>query len=412
MDDIFIIDLLTCGGEVVGALGLDIREGEPRPIRARATILATGGHMGCYRVTTIPQASGDGCAMAFRVGASIMDMEFADFYTYTAIWPPITVGEIWPSVFKYEMNGVLLNGLGEDFMKRYTGQQRVPPLAILREVKAGRGSPHGGAYLSIRHVPRDLVEKVLRHMGNPKWMKRLEAMGFDLFKQDVEVAPAGIVSFGGCKIDLDGRTDLPRLYAAGEVAAGREGAYTNAGNSLPLCMALGAFAGRAAGREARSGEGPEIDWDDVERLWATALAPLVRARGERPLAVKRAIQDILGQYTGLIGRTAESLQKGLEAITLVKEQGLPEMALSVKCRRFNAEWLEALEVRNSTAITELTLRGALARTESRGLHFREDFPQQDPNWLKHIIFKLSNGGVKHSTEAVTFDYCTPPEQVR
>ncbi|MBF8254385.1 MAG: FAD-binding protein, partial [Deltaproteobacteria bacterium] len=256
IEDLFVSDLIATPDGVAGAVSLDLRKGTFLIIEAKETILATGGHMGAYHTTTIPQASGDGAAAAFRAGVALTDMEFADFYAYTAIWPPVTVGEIWPSVFRYELNAKLLNGLGEDLKEKYRGPERVPPLAIEREVKAGRGSPHGGAFLSIRHNAPEEIERVFARMGHPKWLKRLNAMGFDVTKQDIEVAPAGIVSFGGCKVDENCATDMPGLYAAGEVAASREGAYTNAGNSLPLALAMGAIAGREVGARVKKNGGP------------------------------------------------------------------------------------------------------------------------------------------------------------
>lgn len=409
IEDLFIFDLISTRDGVAGAVALDLRRGSFLVIQAKETILATGGHMGSYRTTTIPQASGDGTAAAFRAGITLTDMEFADFYAYTAIWPPVTVGEIWPSVFRYELNGKLLNSLGEDLKEKYRGPERVPPLAIEREIKAGRGSPHGGAYLSIRHNSPEEIERVLGRMGHPKWLKRLKAMGFDVTKQDIEVAPAGIVSFGGCKVDENCASDMPGLYAAGEAGASPEGAYTNAGNSLPLCMAMGAIAGREAGTRAKKNN-QHIPLDGkVQELCRQALEPLLREKGIRPIQLRRKIQEILAEYGSLIGRTEERLTEGLEKIRKIKKSQLGEMCVAVKGGTFNLEWRDALEVRNIADVTELILIGAKERKESRGLHHRQDFPREDKRWLKHVVLKKDGEEIRITTEAVTFPYLSPPE---
>ena len=409
MEDLFVFDLISTRDGVAGAVALDLRKGSFLVIQAKETILATGGHMGSYRTTTIPQASGDGTGAAFRAGIALTDMEFADFYAYTAIWPPVTVGEIWPSVFRYELNGKLLNGLGEDLREKYHGPERVPPLAIEREIKAGRGSPHGGAYLSIRHNSPEEIERVLARMGHPKWLKRLKAMGFDVTKQDVEVAPAGIVSFGGCKVDENCATATPGLFAAGEAAASREGAYTNAGNSLPLSMAMGAIAGREAASRAKMQNHPVSVNAEVEEICRQAQEPMVREKGIRPIQLRRKIQGILAEYGSLIGRTEDRLAQGLEKIRDIRKSALGEMCVAAKDRTFNMEWRDALEVRNIADVTELILTSARERRESRGLHYREDFPREDKTWLKHIVLRKDGEEIKITTEPVTFPYLSPPE---
>ncbi len=409
VEDLFVFDLIATRDGIAGAVALDLRKGSFLVIQAKETILATGGHMGAYRMTTIPQASGDGTAAAFRAGITLTDLEFADFYAYTAIWPPVTVGEIWPSIFRYELSAKLLNGLGEDLREKYRGPERVPPLAIEREIKAGRGSPHGGAYLSIRHNPPEAIEKLLTRMGHPKWLKRLRAIGFDVTKQDIEVAPAGIVSFGGCKVDENCATATPGLFAAGEAGASREGAYTNAGNTLPLCMAMGAISGREAASRAKMQNHPISADGQVEELCRQAMEPMLRKKGIRPIQVRRKIQEVLAGYGSLIGRTEERLTEGLQKIRDIKKSELGEMCATVKDRTFNREWSEALEVRNIADVTELILTAARERKESRGLHYREDFPKEDKSWLKHIILKKDGEEIRITTEPVTFPYLSPPE---
>lgn len=407
MEDILAIDLLKSDGSVVGAVGLDIQEGGLRTFNAGLTVLATGGHMGCYKITTSPCATGDGSAMAYRAGVEIADMEFADFYSYTAIWPPITVGEIWPTTFRYDLHAILYNAAGEDFMQRYTGPRKIPPLAIQREVQEGRGSPRGGVYLSVKHLPSNLVKDFLAPIGRTKWLDRLEAIGFDICSDAIEVAPAGLCSFGGCNINLKCETNLPGLFAAGEVAARREGAYTNAGNSMPLCMALGHIAGRETGKKLSDIKPLDIDKEQLARIQKTIFSPMEREEGIRPVAIRQEVQRILGEYAALVGRSQERLEKGLIEIERVKNEDLPRMAVSAKNMRYNLEWVEAITVRNMIDITELVLKAALTRAESRGLHFREDYPEENPEWLKRIIMVKKNSKTEIKTEPVTFPHLKP-----
>jgi succinate dehydrogenase/fumarate reductase flavoprotein subunit len=246
-------------------------------------------------------------------------------------------------------------------------------------------------------------------MGHPKWLKRLKAMGFDITRQDIEVAPAGIVSFGGCKVDENCATDKPGLYAAGEVGASREGAYTNAGNSLPLSLAMGAIAGREAGARVKRGKQFRSNGYEAEELCARAHEPMVRENGIRPIQVRRNLQEILASSASLIGRTEERLTDALEKVRTIKRSDIEEMCVGVKDKEFNLEWRDALEVRNIAEVTELILLAARERKESRGLHYREDFPKEDKGWLKHVILKKDGEEIKITTEPVTFPYLSPPE---
>lgn len=410
LEDFQVIDLLTNKGSVVGAVGFDLREGDIKVINAKLTIMATGGHMGVYKVTTSPCATGDGSAMGYRAGVRMADMEFADFYSYTAIWPPITTGEIWPTAFRYELNAILYNKVGEDFMRRYTGPRRVPPLAIQREVKEGRGSPHGGAYLSLRHLPTNLIRDFLTPMGPVKWLDKLKSIGFDITNDAVEVAPAGLCSFGGCDINVNCETSIPGLYAAGEVASRREGAYTNAGNSIPLCLALGYVAGVEAGKKFADTQLLPVEEQQVADVRTNIFGVMEREKGLSPIQVKQEVQNVLGEYGSLVGRTDERLKKGLSEIERVRKESLPRVSVSAKDRRYNLEWADALTARNMTDVVELILRAALTRTESRGLHFREDYPEEHPEWLKRIMLQKKDSKIEVSTEPVTFPYFKPEEK--
>jgi succinate dehydrogenase/fumarate reductase flavoprotein subunit len=261
-------------------------------------------------------------AAAFRFGVALTDMEFTDFYAYTAIWPPITVAEIWPLAFRHELNGKLLNGVAEDLKEKYRGPEKVPPLAIEKEVKVGQGLPQGTAHLSMRHNSVDEIERVLARMDHPKWLKRRNAIGFDVSKQDVEVAPADIVSFAGCRVNENFATDIPGLRAAGEVGASRERAYTSVGNSLPLSMAIGATAGREAGARVKRDKQRAVN-SKANDLCCLVLEPMLRKKWIRPSQLRRKFQEILAEFAFLIGRTEQCLTEALEKVGQIKKQSRP-----------------------------------------------------------------------------------------
>lgn len=410
MDDIFAVDILSSQGSVVGALGLDIREGIPKVFRAKSVILATGGHMGCYPVTLTPEATGDGCAMAYRAGAEIADMEFNNFYAYATIWPRVSSSlEDWPALFAYELGARMYNRDGDEFRKRYNGALKNPPLAIASELRAGRGSPRGGVYLSVRHLPTNLVTDYLASLGHPKWLDKVRQIGFDLYNEAIEIAPAGITSLGGCRINERCETGLDGLYAAGETAAGKEGAYTMAGNVISLCAGTGSIAGSQAATRAANISLPELDSTQVNIILERIFGLPRKEKGYRPFQVRKKAQDILNKYAGPIGRTDKGLQEGLREIKRLKEEVLPNMYVTSASLRFNLEWVKGLEAINMADIAQLILTAALERTESRGLHYREDYPQENPEWLKRIVMRQAEGKVIINVEPVTFTHSEPQE---
>jgi len=408
MDDICAVELLSNQGSIVGVVGLDIREGAPKVFRAKSTILTTGGHIGCYSATLAPTATGDGCAIAYRAGAEIADMEFADFYTYVAVWPPAFRGDDWPAELVYNLGAMMYNRVGDEFRKRYSGALRNPPLAAASELKAGRGSPHDGVYLSLRHLPANLVKDFLTSVGHQKWLDKVNQAGFDLCNEAIEIAPSGITSFGGCKVNEKCETSLDGLYAAGEVAAGKEGAYTMAGNSIPLCGAMGYIAGDQAATRAKNSNLPELDTNQVNAISERMTEPLKKEKGYKPFEAKKRVQGILDKYAGLVGRTDKGLREGLSEIEKFREEVLTNIHIASASRRFNLGWMQALETINVTDVAELILRSALERTESRGLHFREDYPEENPEWLKRVIIRQTNGKAIITLEPVTFTHVEPP----
>ena len=304
IEDVFIFDLLKNGDEVVGGIGLDLVKGSPVVIRAKATILATGGYMGCYGFTTANStATGDGHAAAYRAGTLMTGMEFIQFIPTAAIWPQIVRGDLFTYSMLNMVYGMFFNKMGERFMERYYPVEKdwatreAASRAIAREVREGRGSPHGGSYLSFKHIPRNVMNKFLEENKESSFLKNLEKIGFDITQDALEVGPGAHYVQGGAWVDEKCRTNLGRLYAIGEVGSGgKDGADRLAGNSLPFCMAMGLVSGREAAESARSAGFAEVDEMQVDLLIKKIGSYIDRTEGVRPQEIKTRIMEITGEH--------------------------------------------------------------------------------------------------------------------
>jgi len=414
IDDLFIFDLLKNGNEVVGAIGMDLTTGDPVVINSKITMLATGGFMGCYDFTTASHAlTGDGHGAAFRAGATMTGMEFIQFMPNTAIWPEIVSGDVYPYNLLNSMYAVFFNRMGDRFMERYYPVEKdwatreAAARAITKEVREGRGSPHGGAYLSMRHLPRNLINEFLERSRDSEFLKSLKRIGFDIRDDAIEVGPGAHYVQGGCWIDEKCKTNLERFYAIGELGSGgKDGADRLPGNSLPYCMAMGYIAGKDAAEVVQSSNMPKLDNDQVEMLTRKLQAPLDRKEGVYPQEIKDKVRQIL-RKSAIFHRNEEQLNEGIKELEDIRENMLPKIATQTKSSTYNQEWMAALEAENMVDVTEMLLRSALMREESRGLHEREDFPKVDPDWMKHIIIQRAGDEMSFSTEPVTFPYVKP-----
>lgn len=417
LEDFYATDLLTDGRRVVGAIGIDLRKGEVRVISAKTTILATGGYLSCYEhCTGSSSLVGDGHAMALRAGADLTDMEFVQFMPLAILWPPVLRGFVLYS-FTEVIRGHLYNIHGERFMERYYPDRKEFVLreaqsrAIFREVKEGRGTPHGGVYLTVNHLPRNLVDEYVRRSERGQVWDKLREYGIDLYRDGIEIYPACHYTAGGLWIDEKCRTSLEGLCAIGEAGSGgKDGADRMAGHGIIYALTMGIVAGREAARSSARESAPEVDERQVQRLAKCALEPLKRQSGVKPYEIKAEVRRVMANY-GFYARTEEGLKKGIDDLEALSKDGLPRICSSVKDGVMNAEWVEALEARNMAGVAQTVLRSALLRTESRGLHERDDYPHTDPAWLKHILIKEKDGELRLRTEPVTdFPIIKPPER--
>lgn len=417
MEDVFVASLLLSpDGQVAGAQAISLRDGRFILFRAKNTVIATGGCSQIYRKTdTSALATGDGMMMAYNAGAEIMDMEFQQFFHLCCYTPPFEMS-IFPTQLHYNLRGKFYNALGEAFMERYLpstkdwGLRDQISRAIYIENKHGRGSPHGGAYLSFRHLPENLIDDFIARR-KPRCLPKLEKMGIDIHRHALEVGPAAHYSMGGVKVNQNCETTVPRLYAVGEVASGMDGAERiDGGPALTWCVTMGYIAGKEAARRAKELDWPEVDVAQVKAEQEMIKSLWGRREGVRGFEIKHMVKDMMWERCALV-RSREGLEEGLRLIERVKRDDLTRLCVPDLSRIFNKGLTEAMEARSMVGLAEMMLRAALMREESRKSHYRTDFPETDNRkWLKNIVIKKEPGGMTLTPVSPTMTRLKPPRK--
>jgi succinate dehydrogenase flavoprotein subunit len=403
-----VIELLLDNGRAAGAVAYDRERGRFHLFTAKAIILATGGAGRAYKVTSNSwEGTGDGVGLAYRAGAELIDMEFVQFHPTGMVWPPSVKGILVTEGVRGE-GGILKNSEGRRFMFddipdnykpqtasdpeegwRYTqgdkNARRPPELltrdhvarCINREVKAGRGSPHGGVYLDIAWIKEKLpnAEEHIKRKLPSMYHQFKELADLDITKEPMEIGPTMHYMMGGIRVDADSQmTTVPGLFAAGECASGINGANRLGGNSLSDLIVFGKRAGEYAAQYARKASQPRVDDSAVENAIMDSLAPFDRgSKGENPYKVQQDLQDAMHNLVGIVRAEAE-MQEGL-----VRIQQLKERAARVGVeghREYHSGWHTAIDLRNLLSVSEAITRSAIERKESRGGHFREDYPEK------------------------------------
>jgi succinate dehydrogenase / fumarate reductase flavoprotein subunit len=409
-----VVTLLKDDGRVCGALAFDRDRGRFKVFQAKAVVLATGGIGRAYRITSNSwEYTGDGHALAYEAGADLMDMEFVQFHPTGMIWPPSVQGILVTEGVRGE-GGVLRNREGRRFMFddipaayraqtaedeeegwRYTqgdkNARRPPELltrdhvarCIVREIKEGRGSPHGGVFLDISWIRerRPGAEEHIKRKLPSMYHQFKQLADIDITKEPMEVGPTTHYIMGGVRVDSDSQSStVPGLFAAGECAAGINGANRLGGNSLSDLLVFGKRAGEFAARFARENERGRIDEAGVEAAARGALVPFewdAGADGDGPYKVQQDLQHMMQDLVGIV-RMESEMRQALEGL-----QGLRARARRVRVqgnREYNPGWHTALDLASLLTVSEAVTRSALERTESRGAHFREDFAEKDAAW--------------------------------
>jgi succinate dehydrogenase / fumarate reductase flavoprotein subunit len=429
-----VIRLLKDGNRIAGAFGYDRERGRFHLFRAKAVVLGTGGIGRAYRITSNSwEYTGDGHALAYDAGAALMDMEFVQFHPTGMIWPPSVRGILVTEGVRGE-GGVLRNRNGERFMFqdipplyanqtatseeegwRYTQgdkeAKRPPELltrdhvarSIRREVREGRGSPHGGVFLDIAWIKaripnsREHIKKKLPSMYHQ--FKQLADI--DITVEPMEVGPTTHYMMGGVKVNADSQmSDVPGLFAAGECAAGLHGANRLGGNSLSDLLVFGKRAGEYAAAFAKENPLGAVDADAVESAEQWALRPFERTSSENPYLLQHTLQDVMQDLVGIVRQEQEMF----EALDRIRELKARSEQVGVDGNReYNNGWHTALDLPHLLTVSEIIARAALERKESRGAHFRDDFPTQDDQFGKFNIVarKGARGEIELTREPIS-----------
>jgi succinate dehydrogenase / fumarate reductase flavoprotein subunit len=384
--------LLKDGDRVAGAFGYWREQGRFVLFRAKSIVLATGGIGKAYKITSNSwEYTGDGMALAYNAGAELKDMEFVQFHPTGMVWPPGVQGLLVTEAVRGE-GGILRNKLGERFMEKYDPKRMelstrdVVARSIYTEVREGRGTEHGGAYLDISHKPAEYVKKKLPSM----YHQFKELADVDITKGPMEVGPTCHYMMGGIRVEAEtAQSSVPGLFAAGEAAAGLHGANRLGGNSLSDLLVFGRRAGLAAADHAKTVQNTPLDPAQIEAAARELLAPFERKEGENPYTIHRDLQDVMQNLVGIF-RTREDLTRAMAELGKLKARA---EHLSVEgSRMFNPGWHLAQDLKSMLTVSEAVTRSALAREESRGAHSRIDYPAFDATWgtKNNIIARAGN----------------------
>jgi succinate dehydrogenase / fumarate reductase flavoprotein subunit len=387
--------LLTDAGRVAGAFAYWRESGRLIVFKAKSIVIATGGIGKAWRVTSNSwEYTGDGMTLAYEAGAELMDMEFVQFHPTGMVWPPGVQGILVTEAVRGE-GGILRNKLGERFMEKYDPKRMelstrdVVARSIYTEVKEGRGTEHGGAYLDISQKPAEYVKKKLPSM----YHQFKELADVDITKGPMEVGPTCHYVMGGIRVDAEtAESAVPGLFAAGEAAAGLHGANRLGGNSLSDLLVFGRRAGLAAAAYAKRVSAPSIDNSQIEQSEKELLAPFSNTGAESPYAVHRDLQEVMQNLVGIF-RTEEDLKKAL--VELGKLKARAAKAGVEGSRLFNPGWHLSYDLKSMLTISEAVTHSALARKETRGAHSRIDYANLDSVWeKKHNVIVREKGAMQ------------------
>ena len=427
-----ITRLLKDGARVVGAFGYDRENGAFRVFRAGAVILATGGIGQAFKITSNSwEGTGDGHSLGYHAGAELIDMEFVQFHPTGMVWPPSVRGLLVTEGVRGE-GGILKNSEGRRFMfddipELYVNQtadtpdegwryvigdrdaRRPPELltrdhvarCIVREVKEGRGSPHGGVFLDIAWIKEKIpnAPEHIRRKLPSMYHQFKELAGIDITVEPMEVGPTTHYVMGGIRVDSDTQmSTVPGLFAAGECAAGLHGANRLGGNSLSDLVVFGKRAGEHAAAFANERGLGEVNEDELEEASRQALSPLERqgdAVGAGPYKLQMELQDLMQDKVGII-RKEDTLAEAVDEIRALSK-AVDGIGVGGD-RHFNPGWHTSLDLRHLLTVAEACARSALARRESRGAHSRIDYPDKDGDWGKHtVVLKKGSDGTMEAT---------------
>jgi fumarate reductase (CoM/CoB) subunit A len=382
IEEVMITSLVTDDDQVIGATGLDLKDSSLIYFKAKSVILASGGAGQLYPVTSNTfQKNGDGFAIAYRAGANLVDMEQVQFHPTGMVAPESKKGVLVTEAVRAE-GGKLINSEGERFMSKYAPEKMelatrdVVARSIYQEIIEGRGTENGGVYLDISHLDDDYIDEKLETM-----VLQFENVGVDIKHEPIEVAPTAHHFMGGLKINTDASSSLDNLFGAGEVCGGVHGANRLGGNALADTQVFGKIAGESASKAAKETE-LKTNEEQVNQE-ASRIEGLIKKGSIKPQEFKNRIKNLMWEKVAIV-RDEKTLNEALKELQEMQKE-LENLDVSDK-KQYNNDLMTALEVINMVEICILTVKSAILRRESRGAHYRSDFPETKEEWKKSIIF--------------------------
>lgn len=402
LEEVIITKVARNSNHVTGAVGISLRTGKQVVINCKAVILATGGHARIYRRSTNAwETVGDGYALALDAGAALQDMEMVQFHPTGMVFPKGVEGILVTESVRGE-GGILLNAKGERFMEKYDPKKMelstrdIVSRAVFNEIKKGNGTKRRGVWLDISHKSKHFIHKKL-----PKMIDKFRDFAdVDITKEKMEVAPTAHYAMGGVRVDADTcQSNVKGLFACGEISAGVHGANRLGGNSLIDILVFGRITGKHAAFYCRNKKETNVNPYIIEKERERVSIPLENDKGIRPIVLKKELQKVMWADVGII-RDKETLTKALKKIQSIKEK--LNQVYVYDSKSYNHDWVQYLDVMAMIPTCEAVIQSALLRKESRGAHYRSDFPDKnDKRWLKNILVRMDKGKLKLSSVPVS-----------
>jgi fumarate reductase (CoM/CoB) subunit A len=407
-DEVFATKILVEEGRVAGVTAIDLKYGDYLVFRAKSVVMATGGAGRIYEVTSNAQLDvGDGYGMAYEAGCELIDMEMVQFHPTGMVKPESARGRLVTEAVRGE-GGILLNNKGERFMKNYypevmelAGRDQVSR-SIMTEVLEGRGSPDGGVYLSIAHLPKSIVEFRLESM-----IEQFEDAGVDIREEPMQVAPTCHHFMGGIKIEEDSDTNIPGLYASGECTGGVHGGNRLGGNALADTQVYGALSGEKAAEFAKENSHTGINQDAIKKEFEKLEEMLERKEGISPADARDELTKLMWEKVQMF-RKEEDLQYAIKELRRIEKEVVPNIKVDVRVKRFNPGWHQAIEFEHMVMTARMVAEAAALRKGSRGAHFRVDADPNDKGYYNIVIRKGEDGKMELRKEDLVITKITPP----
>lgn len=398
-----ITKLIISNGEIAGAVGFNFEKGEITVFKAKVVLLATGGGMEVYgRNSGSRHLTGDGYHLAYEAGVPLQDMEFIQFIPMGTLYPslPGMVMTILEPI-SYRTGGRVTNGLGEEFLEKYDprglkGTRDIIGYAMAKEVLSGRGTPHGGVYFEPGIIGREALDKEY----GKAFIDKFSEIGVDITTEKFEVFPIAHYFMGGTQVDIDGETNIPGLFCAGEIVGGIHGSNRLAGNSLTDVMVFGKLFGETAAQKARQRALAPFDVVTAADEAAAHLSKRLQKLTDPAAAATKIIAAMQEQMLSKAGpvRSGSGLKEALQTIVTLERDYLARTGVTDTNPVFNRELVDILNLESMLTNAKLILQSALYREESRGAHKREDFPAEKQEWTVNVVVKKKPGSILPEVE--------------